>query len=86
MFDWFKKRKDLPPVKPPEKVKKVVASKHVTGEQPRGKRADKFKALETFYSIETKSMYVKGMTYNVLVGNALMLRMVKIWREQGKVK
>lgn len=45
-----------------------------------------FRALETFYSGETKSGYVEGFTYTVRKGNHLLAECVKLWLMEGRVE
>lgn len=46
----------------------------------------RFRALQTFDSVEVRSRYVTGLSYTVRPGNDLLAGLVKIWLPEGKVE
>lgn len=45
-----------------------------------------FIALQTFESLETRSVYVEGLSYRIVDGNRLLGALAELWAIQGKVK
>lgn len=46
----------------------------------------RFVALQDFENMELKSLYVKGMTYNIRHGNDVLPALVGKWVADGKVR
>jgi hypothetical protein len=46
----------------------------------------RFRALETFDSVELKSTYVKGLMYTVRPGDYLLAALVTDWLDEKKVE
>lgn len=53
---------------------------------PKGKVLKRFVCVEDFYSKETRSQYLSGMTYYVREGNDLLDGLVQKWARQNKVR
>lgn len=64
--------------------KKVEVKQKIVGSQPKEKPIGQFKALQNFFSIDTRSSYVKGQRYTIR--SAHLERLVEVWKKEGKVK
>ena len=53
---------------------------------PTGAVLYRFRCMEDFFSTETKSQYVKGLTYSVRDGNEKLHKLVQDWSGQHKVE
>lgn len=45
-----------------------------------------FRALETFFSPEMQSQYVKDLIYTITDGNERLAQQAFTWQEQGKIE
>ena len=46
----------------------------------------RFKAIDSFWSEETGSEYVAGLSYEAFQGDELLLRLIPKWIDEGKVR
>lgn len=45
-----------------------------------------FKALQTFESTDTRSVYTEGLSYSIVDGNRFLNACAEVWALQGKIE